>query len=279
MILDQCKWPVLVSKKDILPSLKTYADTLLFYYLGELSLKNSQGSLLEIGVGGSTYVLSELANSNNRDFYIIDFDPERLHYYTFEKVFFPTVKTHKLCIDSNEIRNSNINNLSYIHLDGDKDYSSVMNDLTFAIENLVPMGIICQDDYGNNKWPTITIGVLNSLDKLSILFIGDSSIWLVRKEDHQLWLSILKNDDEFNVLAKYLNISNSTKSLNHNTEYLFMNFFKNNYSNIDRISKEQYRYYKKIHNNRKGYLQMPYKIQSEIGRSIFNFKSWIDNLL
>ena len=61
----------LVAKNIICPALKTYADTVLFYYLGYLATSNTLGDIVEIGVGGSTHPLIELAETNGKIFFII----------------------------------------------------------------------------------------------------------------------------------------------------------------------------------------------------------------
>ena len=131
------------------------------------------------------------------------------------------------------------------------------------------MGLICQDDYGNNKWPTITSAVHTLINEnvLEILFVGDSSVWLTNKEDHAKWIAVLRNDSEFNILSKFLNVGSSNTMSSPTPEYLFMNFFKNNFSSINYI--EYHQYYKTlICYNNSNYLQLPYKMQSQLGRAI-----------
>jgi hypothetical protein len=80
--------------------------------------------------------------------------------------------------------------LCYCHLDGSKDYKIALNDLQFSTDNLSVNGLICQDDYGNNKWPTVTDAVQDmiSAGKLVMLVVGDSSAWLTRPEYYDHWM-------------------------------------------------------------------------------------------
>jgi hypothetical protein len=280
LTLQNLQFLELAMRDKILPSLKTYADTLLFYYLGHLALENTEGLLSEIGVGGSTYALRELSEKKQRTLYVIDKDQCRVDDFVLEQRFFKNAKIQNLVIDSLTLRNLNLSNMSYVHLDGDKNYEICHSDLDWAMTSLAPMGMICQDDYGNNKWPTITSITHELMIKkdFSFLMIGDSSAWLVRSEDRIRWLKILQEDREFNALIPYLNVA-SSKSIDHRPIYYFMNYFKTQDLKNTKISKEMIYYYKNLDRfNTADYLQMPYKIQSEVGRALPNFNTWLDFL-
>ena len=61
---------------DLVPApLKTYADSILFYEFGRNA---SQGKLFEIGVGGSTYLMLQLAEDLDVPFYLCDVDQSKI---------------------------------------------------------------------------------------------------------------------------------------------------------------------------------------------------------
>jgi hypothetical protein len=150
-------------------------------------------------------------------------------------------------------------------------------DLEYCIDNLAPYGIICQDDYGNNKWPSITQSVLNLVqqDKLKIILIGDSSIWLTKPEYADYWMELLSIDREFNIMKAYIGIQESNKILDCNPNYFFINTLNYapqwtdevfaNYQYIkNSCSIEELELLNKIHayKDNLNYLVMPYAGQS-----------------
>jgi hypothetical protein len=57
---------------------------------------------------------------------------------------------------------------------------------------------------------------------LEILFVGDATIWLVKKESHSAWLDVLKNDFEFGLISAVVNV-HSSLGLDFVPEHYFMN--------------------------------------------------------
>lgn len=250
------------------PCLKSYADTLWFYYLGYLSTIHSTGEILEIGVGGSTVPLRELAKNTNKKFYTIDIDPVRTEHYC--KVT-NLGDTQKIICASQEVDPNSLPLLCYAHIDGDKNITKP--DLELMLANLSPMGIICQDDYGNNKHPMVTISVHRMIEegKLVLLFVGDSSCWLVRKEDHYRWMDIFNNDFEFLLLSMLLNVR--VCDLNRIPIECYPYVWMTAFAPTPRFSEEKkhsYRKYFEFLLSKQGprYLKMPYTGQSEVGKFI-----------
>jgi hypothetical protein len=263
-VLDNLKTWALVASDQLTPALKSYSDSLLFYYLGHLAIKQTNKPILEIGVGGSTHLLHELSVNNNQEYYIVDINSNNIDQYT-DIPYFSKDTIKKLLINSLSMKDADLPTLSYVHIDGDKNFIVTKNDLEYAASKLAPMGIICQDDYGNNKWPGVTLAVQAMINecKLELLFIGDSSCWLVKKQDHRDWIFLLENDDEFNSLRYLLQIQ-SSKNQFFLPEYLWMNsaFSNSNYT----VTQSQVEYYKTLLNyNHDSYLRMPYSTQSQIG--------------
>ena len=263
-------------KSTISPALKSYNDTLLFYYIGHLAIKISRADILEIGIGGSTYPLRELSANFNCTLYVNDIDPERLDQYCDVVNGINDTKTKKVLKSSVVLKSSDITTLGYVHIDGDKNYWITLNDLEFSYANLSPMGVICQDDYGNNKWPTVTnaVNTMIANNKLEMLFVGDSSAWLTRKEDHAAWINILDEDFEFGLLKELLSIHSSTEVLEFNPNYFFMNsrIHSNTMlsasADTSKLDCKIPYYVELINNPRNLYLKMPYVIQSMTGKTI-----------
>ncbi len=267
-VLDKLKSWSLVSSNQLIPALKSYADSILFYYLGYLAVKQIPGPLLEIGVGGSTHLLHELSTNTNQEFYVVDINSSNIDRY-IDVDYFLKDNIKKLPIDSLLLTQDNLPMLSYIHIDGSKDFNVTKNDLEYAASKLSPMGIICQDDYGNNKWPNITLAVKSMIDQsdLELLLVGDSSCWLIRKQDHNDWINILNDDIEFSYLRYLLQIHPS-RYLSFSPEYFWMNatHFDSDIGPLDFLSASQLDYYKiLLENETTGYLRMPYYSQSQIG--------------
>lgn len=273
-ILDKCKFLAIcqsdgIQQRLVPTSLKTYADTLLFYYLGYLAVKYSSQSILEIGIGGSTVPLKELASKCNTTLYLCDPDKQRIDLLLTAQ---PEINNPEMVpiVESSINLDAHINHkLSYIHIDGDKNFLTNCKDLQFSASHLADHGIICQDDYGNNKWPTVTNAVHASLDGLEFLLVGDSSAWLVKKEAHKFWIDILKNDLEFNLLREFLNIHSSKKLLGHTPDYFFMNGLLDIFRDFD-LPEDRLSYYVTLFKYASTeYLRMPYGPQSTVGSNVF----------
>ena len=141
-------------------------------------------------------------------------------------------------------------------------------------------GLICQDDYGNNKWPTITDTVkqFESENKIKIILIGDSSAWITKPEYYDYWMTLLKSDYEFNLLRAFCNIVSSCE-LNQPSNYLFLQSLISDSLSDDYTSAE-HEYFNNLtclsqvleskELNVKPYLQMPYKDQSCPGYALKN---------
>lgn len=270
-IINYSKFLSIVSDNLFSASLKSYVDTLLFYYLGHVALTESAGNILEIGVGGSTLPLIELSTQHKKVFYINDINREtslKITNSTIVTDWFSNTSIENIFCNSIDLFavNKLKNNLSYCHIDGSKDYTVTTSDLNFCLENLCHNGLICQDDYGNNKHPAVTdaIKALEFQKKLSIIVVGDSSVWVTKPEYRDFWMSCLKNDYEFNLLAAICNLSISSNLSRYPTYY-----YNNAYMVDDVIEEfldhelEYFKFLKKHQSN--SYLCMPYIQQSNIG--------------
>jgi len=276
--LDKCDFIHLVSSNKLDAAGKTYSDSLLFYYLGQVAISNTISDMLEIGVGGSTSILHELSAKHNSLLYLNDTDISRVNQYCSDlPLQLANSKYKKLIFDSTKLTNDM--QLGYVHVDGSKNYEITVSDLSIAVENLVDMGLICQDDYGNNKHPAVTRAVQSLINdgKLTMLCVGDSSAWLCKPGDYKEWIDLLYYDDEFNLLKELLNISNSYY-LGDIPEYLYMNAINQidiSDIGIDNINNSSYRmtYFNTIiSNDCDRYLTMPFVSQSTIGANIFSSK-------
>lgn len=270
MVVDQGKVFKLVKQSKIGSSLKTYADTILFYYLGYLSATKNNGNLSEIGVGGSTYVLLELSEILQNNFYIFDIDKPSTE--QFIKSEFWLNSKPKVYIDDSVNLHSyeNLPTFSYCHIDGSKNYNTTVSDINFYLSHLSHNGIICQDDYGNSKWPTVTDAVkfLESTNQIKTILVGDSSIWFTKPEYYEFWMNLLETDYEFSLLKFLCNIV-SSELLGKTPKYLFLQSLFNKQS-LDTYSAEEKKYFKNILDTETtGYLQMPYTLQSRIGNSLY----------
>jgi hypothetical protein len=266
LVTDKAKFLQLVVQRKIAASLKTFSDTILFYYLGHLSLNNSEGDLSEIGVGGSTYPLIELTQQHNKTFYVIDIVKDNLDKW-INTLDWPKANLEKICIDSNKLNEYNLKTkFSYCHVDGDKNYNTTLHDIKFYLNNLSINGLICQDDYGNHKWPTVTDAVkeLEFQQKIKIILVGDSSVWFTKPEYYDYWFDLLEHDYEYSLLKSACNICSST-ILGKNPPYFFMQSL-HNFSSPDEYSETQLEYFdnlNKLNVLSNSYLKMPYASQSK----------------
>jgi hypothetical protein len=275
MIIDNTKFLKLANQFKIDCALKSYSDTLLFYYLGYLASKNT-GDISEIGVGGSTYALIELADQMNKTFFVFDNDIERVERIkTYSQ--WPEAKLTIMIEDSEKLPSyAGIPKFAYSHLDGSKHFNIAMSDLEFYLDHLAVNGLICQDDYGNNKWPTITDAIkqLEHNNKIKIIMIGDSSIWITAPEYYEYWMEILHNDYEFSLLSALCNVVNS-RVLNKLPEYFLMQpilcetKLTSRMYLLDNYTKEEQDYFNNLLElDLIQYLQMPYRDQSAVGTAL-----------
>jgi hypothetical protein len=266
LVTDKVKFLQLVTQGKIESALKTFADTILFYYLGHLALINDlDGNVSEIGVGGSTHPLVELAELHNKTFYAIDKVQSRLD-QCINTSFWPTVCVEKICMNSNNLNEHKVKTkFSYCHVDGDKNYNTTLNDIKFYLDNLSVNGLICQDDYGNHKWPTVTDAVkeLEFQQQIKIILVGDSSVWFTKPEYYDYWFNLLEHDHEYLLLKAICNICNSSK-LGKTPPYFFMQRLFN-FEFPDNYSQMQLEYFNKLNAlycSSNNYLKMPYSGQS-----------------
>lgn len=271
MITNNAKFLDLVSENQVRAALKTYSDSILFYYLGYLSATNASGTISEIGVGGSTYILTELSELTNKEFLIIDNNSERTDFFK-DTTHWPRA-TVKVVVDDSQVVASNerIEQFAYCHIDGDKNFKITVSDIEFYLTHLSVNGLICHDDYGNHKWPTVTDAVkqLEHEDRLKIVMVGDSSVWFTRPEYYQYWMQLLKTDYEFSLLKPLCNIVSSSL-LDKTPEYFFMQAGLCQ-TIVEDYSTEEIEYFNALlkhspenqHNSE--YLQMPYPLQSTFG--------------
>lgn len=276
MQLEYPKFLELSHDKKILTPLKSFSDSLLFYFIGSLALEKD-GDLLEIGYGGSTYVLYELSRKFKKLLTVCDLKETCVnkHLLYYDDAIVNTVVDY-----SHTLPQRNINPIIYSHVDGDKNYHTTKSDLEFCINNLAPNGIICQDDYGNNKWPSIVQAVLSLVaeDKIKIIVVGDSSVWLTKPEYYDYWMNLLSDDREFGILKSYLGMQEASEILDCNPNYFFINTLNyapkwsekvfESYETIKNLcSEEELDILKSIHTfkDSPNYLKMPYYGQSSPG--------------
>lgn len=221
MLLEQPEFLNLAHEEKIFTPLKSFSDSLLFYFIGSLSLEN-QGELLEIGCGGSTYVMYELSSKFNRPLTICDL---RDTFINAHLPYYRNANVSPIIDYSNTLSQHDISELVYAHVDGDKNYNTTLEDLEYCVAHLATNGIICQDDYGNNKWPSITQAVMKLVteEKLKIVLVGDSSVWLTIPEYYDYWMNLLSSDREFNILASYVGLQEAEKILGCDPNYYFIN--------------------------------------------------------
>ena len=270
-ILDKSKFIRLVNDQHIGASLKTYSDTLLFYYIGHLAAKQNNGDFLEIGVGGSTHPFKELSELHNRTFNIVDINEDLLSNYS-NLTHFPKAKIKTYCINSVELASilttSGAGDLIYSHIDGSKNLDVTVSDLKYCLAAMSKNGIICQDDYGNHKWPTVTDAVQSMIysGELKMLIVGDSSAWLTSPGYYDYWINLLTSDTEFLSLSKLLNIVPSSL-MKKTPVYFFMNALRNSTNVVD-LNDHEIDYFNNLLAFNKHYLKMPYPEQSEPGSKL-----------
>ena len=282
MSLTEAIFLELVRDRKIQPSLKTYADSLLFYFLGHCSISKSNYDMLEIGVGGSTYVLRDLSHVTGNKLHLVDCDSHEIE-RTTSGDFFQQEKVVKHVIDSANLKHAKLDNIGYIHIDGSKDFELCNNDIEMSIKLLQPGGLICQDDYGNNKHPAVTIATNYFVNqkKLKFVIIGDSSAWLCKPEDYDHWIEILKNHKESILLSQFVNLNSAEESVGvpKSEDYFYLrDGVTNVVLDLYNQEKNDLFYLLKLFTcNNINYLQMPYKQQSKVGNRIVNLKGKLED--
>ena len=244
-------------------SLKTFADTLFFYYLARRATQLARGDLIEIGVGGSTHVLQDVAqdhgtltlidnNTGNNIDQILARWPEQRQ------------DTRVIPQDSETVRPEQLGTYCFAHIDGGKQYEVTRADMELMLATISEGGIICQDDYGNNKHPEVTRSVHEfvSSGQLRLLMVGDSSAYLVRPADHDKWRKALDSCAEFSVLRWMVSVHEAPGG------YYYQNSMDLHATDVDL---DEWRGYIKrvtIFKVQHGthYLKMPYPDQSEFMR-------------
>ena len=243
-------------------SLKTFTDTLFFYYLARRVTRVVGGDLIEIGVGGSTHVLQDVAQDHGT-FTLIDNDPgltdQALGRWPEQRQ-----ATRVIMQDSETVRPEQLGTHCFAHIDGNKRYEVTRADMELMLATMSEGGIICQDDYGNNKWPEVTRSVHEfvSSGKLRLLMVGDSSAYLVRPADHDKWRKALDSCAEFSVLRWMASVHEASGG------YYYQNSLDPHATDVD--LNEWRGYIKRVTmfkiQHGAHYLKMPYPEQSEFMR-------------
>lgn len=263
---DHADFLLLAQQGQIKPCLKSYCDTLLFFYLAYLASAN-KGGILEIGMGGSSFVLGEVSRLAQRRLHLVDIDCDGLQQITDSALFDQDLVT-AWCMSSDDLPNqaSEIGELIYCHVDGSKNYVTAKSDLEFCLEHLAPMGLVCQDDYGNNKWPSITILVHDLVQRglASIVLIGDSSIWITKPEFHHDWLRLMDQDSEMRLLGHFVGLCSAKTVLCADKDYYFLNAMTTDHVYYDDQASKSY-FDQLLELGRADYLRMPYRDQSSPG--------------
>lgn len=269
--LENSDWLRSIINKEFRPPLKTYADSLLFYSIGAVVQEHLSGDILEIGVGGSTAPLIYLANQFKSQIHLVDNEHlNKIDEFCGKFVSSTNIIKHR--IDSTTISKSSMTELSYVHVDGSKNYNIAKNDIEKSLENLSEFGIICQDDYGNNRWPTIASIIHEYIltGKLKMLIVGDSSAWLCRPHVHSFWMKFFRSDVELSWIFEFVNANNS-QNIGSLDEYFFLNACLSVTNYIRTDEKDKFQLYLLQHSLTPGYLVMPYPDQARAGIRIAKF--------
>lgn len=272
MICDQAKFFELAKQQTIKCSLKSFSDTVLFYYLGYIAAKHNAGQIAEIGVGGSTYPLIELSEVTNKSFFVFDRDQDFLTKFTNSE-HWPRADITRVLDDSKNLHSyTSFPEFSYCHVDGSKNFETTLSDLTFYINNLSENGLICQDDYGNSKWPTVTDAIkqLEQQNIIKIVLVGDSSVWITKPEYYDYWINQFDTDYELSLLKALFNIVSSSK-LSKAPQYFFLQA-ELNFCLAEDYSDTEKQYFNNLLDSgdipKYGYLKMPYAFQSTPGYAL-----------
>lgn len=268
MIMDQIRCLDLFQQRLCEPPGKTYADMLLFYYLGHLTVTTTGGSIAEIGVGGSTHMLSELSMQLDQELQIYDHDLSRISEFT-NTDFFPTnrLTIHNICSkDLAHLRGTP--RVAYGHIDGSKNFDDCLCDLEFFLANMCNNGMLCHDDYGNNLWPTIVdaVKLLEHRGQAKILIVGNLSVWITRPEFYDYWIDRLEQDHEFKLLRALCNLV-SSDLINKQPRYFFMHAFLNNFC-MDQFSADEQAYFQSLLHKEGQYLRAAYKDHTRLGHAL-----------
>lgn len=264
-VLDCSDFLGMVSGREIVPPLKTWSDTLLFYLLGMVASEVCDGDIMEIGVGGSTYPLCEIAMKQSKNMHLVDNeDLHRIDDFIHERWAGDHIKKYR--INSTALSCSSIPTTCYVHIDGGKRYSVTMSDIKLSSKILGSMGLICQDDYSNSRWPEVTFAVHDALHQgcLRMLIVGDSSAWLCRSEDHSKWCQIIKTHHEISMLSGLVNLVHRTSEENPNG-WFFMNGV---IAKQHRVVANDYHARISLHGFSEKYLILPYPQQSRPGSGL-----------
>lgn len=260
------KFLKLVANDQLIPSLKTFSDTVLFYYLGRLACNHAVGNLFEIGAGGSTYPLLELSDDFQKKFILVDINKSVVESLLTQDILQHFAQAN-ISIDHSDSSTLTAvdSELAYCHIDGSKNYHIALHDLELCTANLGKNGLICQDDYGNNKWSTVTDAVhaMIGQGQLQMLAVGDSSAWLTKPEYYNSWINALHADAEFNTLVPFLNLVDSSVQEKY-PSYFFMQSLLT--KRPDSVTADVFNYYDQLLDfNSDKYLKMPYAEQSTPG--------------
>lgn len=274
-VMDQCEFLSLIQQSQIKAPLKSYVDSILFYYLGYLALTQTDGALSEIGTGGSTYPLMELSHKYHREFLLFDINAGRIERFC-EQNHWPKTKLIKITVNSVDLHNrSDLPEFSYCHIDGSKNLNTTKSDLRFYLDRISHNGLICQDDYGNNKWPTVTDAVqdLQYNGELKLLVIGDSSAWITLPKYYDFWMDVLCQDREFALLRSVCNIVDSAQLDRHPRYYFVQSCLSS--SVLDGHTEDEKKYFARLTALEPitpvkggGYLKMPYPSQGAVGTAL-----------
>lgn len=157
---------------------KTGVDWYLFCYFLN---KFRNGKFLEIGVGKGGSLISLTTYSN--DVTAID---DWAHGWSKD-----IVQTHLNYInktvkfidkDSLTINPTELETYDVIHLDANKQYNKVLQDLLLC--DVISTGIVCVDDYMNSMWPEVTRAVdyfLMQNNQWRMIMIGNHQAFIAKK--------------------------------------------------------------------------------------------------
>ncbi len=159
---------------------KTGLDWYLYAYFLDLY---KQGNFLEIGVGDGGSLVTMLAYSTS----VTAIDSWKFGWYKERLIdclgeYATTIKF--IDKDTRDINPNELETYQFIHLDANKEYHRVQEDL--ALADKLSDGVICVDDYMNSMWPEVTWAVDDFVrdNTYKKILIGNHQIFLARRDQN-----------------------------------------------------------------------------------------------
>lgn len=137
-------------------------------------------NMLEIGAGDGGSTLSMAAFAKHLtviDSWDQNWPKEKVEVLTKKYNASVTYIDKKSC----EVKSTDLSNFSIVHLDANKDYQCIIDDLEL-VSNISK--IICVDDYLQSMWPEVTWAVDNwlTVSNWRRIFISNHQVFLAKKD-------------------------------------------------------------------------------------------------